>query len=84
MISFDVKKLIYKCAAASNDRNNFVESLPGKKIKTSIPKNILREILYQCTKEVHFMFNDEIYVQSGRVAMGSPLGPLPANIFMTS
>ena len=47
-------------------------------------KNILREILYQCTKEVHFMFNDEIYVQSSRVAMGSPLGPLPANIFMTS
>ena len=55
-----------------------------KKIKTSIPKNILRELLYLCTKEVHFMFNDEIYIQSVGVAMGSPLGPLFANIFMTS
>ena len=55
-----------------------------KKIKTSIPKNILRELLYLCTKEVHFMFNDEIYILSVGVAMGSPLGPLFANIFMTS
>ena len=30
------------------------------------------------------MFNDEIYIQSVGVAMGSPLGPLFANIFMTS
>ena len=30
------------------------------------------------------MFNDEIYIQSNVVAMGSPLGPLLANIFMTS
>ena len=30
------------------------------------------------------MFNDEIYIQSDGVAMGSPLGPLLANIFMTS
>ena len=27
-------------------------------IKTSIPKYILREVLYLCTKEVHFMIND--------------------------
>ena len=56
----------------------------SKKIKASIPKNIIRELVYLCTKEVHFMFNDEIYIQSDGVAMGSPLGPLLANIFMTS
>ena len=55
-----------------------------KKIKTSIPKNILRELLYLCIKEAHFMFNEKIYIQSDGVAMGSPLGPLLANIFMTS
>ena len=54
------------------------------KIETSIPKNILSELLYLCTKEVHFMSNDEIYIQSDGVAMRSPLGPLLANIFMTS
>ena len=30
------------------------------------------------------MFNDEIYIQNDGVAMGSPLGPLLAYIFMTS
>ena len=30
------------------------------------------------------MFNDEIYIQNDGVAMGSPLGPLLANTFMTS
>ena len=30
------------------------------------------------------MFNDEIYIQSDGVAIGSPLGSLLANIFMTS
>ena len=30
------------------------------------------------------MFNDEIYMKNDGVAMGSPLEPLLANIFMTS
>ena len=55
-----------------------------KKIKASISKNIFRELLYLCTKDVPFMFNDEIYIQSEGVAVGPPLGPLFANIFMTS
>ena len=36
----------------------------------------------ECTKEGHFSFNDEIYVQTDGVMMGSPLGSLIANIFM--
>ena len=40
--------------------------------------------MYLCTKDVPFMFNDEIYIQSEGVAVGPPLGPLFANIFMTS
>ena len=48
-----------------------------KKIKTLIPKDILTELLYLCTKEVQSIENDG-------VAMGFPLGPLLANIFMVS
>ena len=54
-----------------------------KKIKISIPENILRQNLYLYTKEVHLMFNDDIYIQNNGAATGSPLEPLLANIFMT-
>ena len=42
----------------------------------------MKELLHLCTKNVHFTFNGEIYIQIDGVAMGSPLGPVLANIFM--
>ena len=41
-------------------------------------KNLL--ILY--TRNIHFTFNNEIYLQNDGVAMGSPLAPVLAGIFM--
>ena len=55
-----------------------------KKIKTSIPKPILKELLLLCAKDLHFRFNGEISTQIDGVVMGSPLGPLLAKIFMIS
>ena len=42
------------------------------------PKNLL----LLCTKNVHFTFNEEVYKQTDGVAMGWPLGPPLADIFM--
>ena len=42
----------------------------------------MKELLILCTKNVHFSYNDEIYKQTDGVAMGSPLGPVIAGIFM--
>ena len=42
----------------------------------------MREILLLCTKNVHFTFRDVVYLQKDGVAMGSPLGPVLAVIFM--
>ena len=42
----------------------------------------MKELLLLCTKEVPFSFNEEMYMQVDGVMMGSPLGPLFANIFM--
>ena len=35
-----------------------------------------------CTRNVHFSYNRDIYTQADDVAMGSPLGPVLAGIFM--
>ena len=42
----------------------------------------MKKLLTLCTKNVHFSFNNKIYIQIDGVAMGSPLGPVIANIFM--
>ena len=42
----------------------------------------LQELLYLCTKIAHFTLNSNTYVQVDGVAMGSPYGPVLANIFM--
>ena len=42
----------------------------------------MKELLLLCTKEVHFAYSNEIYQQNDGMAMGSPLGPVLAGIFM--
>ena len=41
----------------------------------------MEELLYLCTKYVHFSYGGRINIQVDGVAMGSPLGPVLANIF---
>ena len=40
-------------------------------------------MLTLATKECYFLFNEKVYKQLDGVAMGSPLGPTLANIFMS-
>ena len=42
----------------------------------------MRELLYLYTKNAHFTINNKKYLQVDGVAMGSPPGPVLANIFM--
>ena len=42
------------------------------------------KLLSLAVKKCHFTFNNRIYQQIDGMAMGIPLGPLFANIFMTS
>ena len=47
-----------------------------------IPKDVFCNLLTVATKESFFMFNNKFYKQIDGVAIGSPLGPALANIFM--
>ena len=56
------------------DSNNFLVSFDVSSFFTK---------LFQfATSEAHFYFNGEIYEQVDGVAMGSPLAPVLANLFM--
>jgi hypothetical protein len=44
----------------------------------------LKRLLIVCTQESHFQFDGKYYDQIDGVAMGSPLGPLFANAFMSN
>ena len=47
-----------------------------------IPKMVFIELMESALSSLEFNFNDTMYKQMDRVAMGSPLGPALANIFV--
>ena len=48
----------------------------------TLPRAVLHKLLEFATKRSHFLFDGKYYDQIDGVAMGSPLGPVLANIFM--
>ena len=48
----------------------------------TLPRLVLKVLLKFATKKSHFILNGQYYDQIDGVALGSPLGPVLANIFM--
>ena len=82
MVSFDVTLLFTNVQLNKTIEIILKKVYEKKEILTTIPKPVMTELLYLCTKNVHFSFNNEIYMQNNDVAMDSRLGPVLANIFM--
>lgn len=81
-ISFDVKSL-YTYVPLDFTINVILRRIYDEnEIQTNIKRSEMKELLLLCTKNVHFSFDNEIYQQCDGVAMGSPLGPVIAGIFM--
>ena len=53
-----------------------------REIKTDKSRSKVKELLYLCSKNAHFSFDNNIYIQNDGVATGPPLGPILTNIFM--
>ena len=82
MMSFDSKSL-FTCITLNKTIKITLEWIyDQKEIKTDIPKSITKEMLLLCTKDVHFLLENEIYQQNDSAAMRSPLGPILGGIFM--
>ena len=47
-----------------------------------LARNQLKELFFFAKSQTHFIFNSTFYNQIDGVAMGSPLAPVLANIFM--
>ena len=82
MVSFDVESLftlnipLDQCINLAVKYNT--EGNPGLKLS----KNELKRLFEFSTKETHLLFNGTFYDHVGGVAMGSPLVPVLANLFM--
>ncbi|BHF84229.1 hypothetical protein SprV_0902738000 [Sparganum proliferum] len=58
------------------------EFLSNYQQEIGIPTKTLKELLLRCTLHVQFLFDKQLYRQIDGVAMGSPLGPLLADVFI--
>ena len=50
--------------------------------RTILPVNNILELLAFCLNNTYFVFQDTFYEQTKGAAMGSPISPIIANIFM--
>ena len=82
LVSFDVVSLFTKVPLEFTINHILDRIYRDKEINTKLSREEMKKLLYLCTKEMHFSYNGKIYQQVDGVAMGSPLGPVLANIFM--
>jgi len=84
MVSFDVESLFTNIPTDETIEIILNRAFPDDESTRfhDLTRPELKRLLEICIRESHFQFNNKFYDQIDGVAMGSPLGPLFANIFM--
>ena len=82
MVSFDVKSLFTNVPLDRTIDIILKRIYDHKELETPITRCEMKEMLTLCTKNVHFTYSRKIFVRTDGVAMGSPLGPVFADMFM--
>ena len=82
MLSLDVTSLFTNVPLV--ETISFVcKFITEQQLDVGMPVDRLRELLLRCTLNIQFLFDGKRYRQKDGVAMGSPLGPILADIFMS-
>ena len=83
MCSFDISSL-FTCNPLKKTIEICLDYLYREEdiAKPTVPEKVLKKLLLKATTEVEFSFNDTMFRQVDGVAMGSPLGPILANVFV--
>ena len=82
LCSFDIRSL-FTCVPVDEVIDICSNALFKDGQNTSkLDETNFRELMKMATTSVEFLFNGEVYRQSDGIAMGSPLGPTLANIFV--
>ena len=61
-----------------------VDLIFAKESSIKMSKAQMRKLFHFATAQTHFAYNNQYYDQVDGVAMGSPLGPVLANLFMSN
>lgn len=84
LVSFDVESLFTNIPV--NETLTIIETRLNNdntlKSRTKLPVNVIMELLKLCTESNYFELEGQFYRQDEGMAMGSPLSPIFANIFM--
>jgi len=80
MVSFDVESLFTNIPL--EESINLAVKYITENTSISLTSKELRDLFSIATAQTHFSFNGSFYDQIDGVAMGSPLAPVLANLFM--
>ena len=83
MVSFDVVSLFTNIPIDETIDLCLDKLFHDSDLVNGLSRRQLKHLLTVAAKENHFLFGDKLFDQCDGVAMGSPLGPILANIFMT-
>ena len=78
MVSFDVKSLLTNVPLDRTINVILKRIYDDNELRISVSRNEVKELLFLCTKNVHFTFTGTIYMQIDGVAMQSHLRPVLA------
>ena len=82
MLSLDIS-LLFTNAPLLETVDYVCDQLVQQQIDIGLPITTAKQLLLKCTINIQFMFNGQLFRQIDGVAMGSPLGPLLADLFLS-